>query len=478
MPIYSLGEILHPRSIAVAGAGMGSGGNFIMALLDIGFKGKIYPMNPRYQEIQGLKCYPSITSIPEPVDYVISSLPAGQVLELIDDCAKNGVKCIHFYTARFSETGRKDAIELEKQVLQKAKAAGIRIIGPNCMGVYYPAAGLAFGTGQYKQPGKLGLISQSGAAVSDFSESARRRNMFFSKAISYGNAIDLNECDYLEYLARDPETDIIIMYVEGVRDGQRFFNVLRQATLKKPVIILKGGRGKSGTRATASHTASLAGSMEIWNSALKQAGVISASDVNELIDIASAFYFLPVCYGKHVGITGGAGGGSVMAADLAEEAGLEVIPLPDDIRQELKRAGSSVWDWISNPIDHSISSDYSGDGSLERLMIAHPDFDLFIMQMNTPRAFGWGKNPAPITVDSMLHLVPLDALNGKPVMVAMTDRWGLAPDSLVIKNKDLLEKLEQRLYEKGIPAYPSITRAANAYVKMVGYYKRRRDIIS
>lgn len=475
MPNYSLEEILHPKTIAVAGAGKGSGGNFIMALLDIGFKGKIYPMNPRYPELQGLKCYPSIASIPEPVDYVISSLPSGMVLDLIDDCAKNGVKCIHFYTARFSETGRKDAIELEKEVLRKAKAANIRVIGPNCMGVYYPAAGLAFGTGQSKQPGKLGLISQSGAAVSDFAESARRRNIYFSKAISYGNAIDLNESDYLEYLASDSETDIIIMYIEGVRDGRRFFNALRETTLKKPVIILKGGRGSSGTRATASHTASLAGSKEIWDSALKQAGAISAVDVNELIDIATTFYFLPVCYGKQVGITGGAGGGSVMAADLAEEAGLDVIPLPDDIRQELKRQGNSTWDWISNPVDHSIASDYTGDGNLEKLMIDHPDFDVLILQMNPPRSFGWGKNPSQITVDSMLHLVPIDSLNGKPLLVAMTDRWRLAPDVAELKNKDLLEKLEQRLYENKIPAYPSITRAANAYVKMADYYIRKRQ---
>ncbi|MDD5289542.1 MAG: CoA-binding protein, partial [Dehalococcoidales bacterium] len=319
---HPLEDILHPKSIAVAGASnAGSGGRFLAPLMELGFKGKIYPVHPNHQEVMGLKCYPTVRDIPEPVDHVISSIPAPQVLSLIDDCAQNGVKSIHFFTARFSETGRKDAIELEKEVLRRAKKAGIRIIGPNCMGIYYPGWGMAWNTGMPKESGPMGLVSQSGAAAYDLIEAGKTRSLYFSKGISYGNAIDFNECDYLEYFAQDAETKLILMYIEGVRDGKRFFDILRKTTSRKPVIILKGGRGKSGTRATASHTASLAGSTEIWKTAMKQAGAIEAADIEEVLDIASAFYFLPPAYGTRVGIAGGSGGGSVMAADLCEEAG-------------------------------------------------------------------------------------------------------------------------------------------------------------
>ena len=145
MSQHPLEDILHPESIAIAGASeTGIGGRYVSALLKLGFKGKIYPVHPKYQEVKGIKCYPSVRDIPGNVDFVISSIPATQVLNLIDDCALKGVKCIHFFTARFSETGRKDAIELEKEVLRRAKNAGIRIIGPNCMGIYYPAWGISW----------------------------------------------------------------------------------------------------------------------------------------------------------------------------------------------------------------------------------------------------------------------------------------------------------------------------------------------
>ena len=208
---------------------------------------------------------------------------------------------------------------------------------------------------------------------------AEIRGLHYSKAFSYGNAIDLNECDYLEYLGRDAETKLIIMYIEGVRDGKRFLEILRKTTVKKPVIILKGGRGKSGTRATASHTASLAGSMEVWKTAMKQAGAISVAHIEELLDVAAAFYFLQPAYGNHVGVAGGGGGGSVIAADLCEEAGLDVIPLPDEIREELRKQNHPIWDWVTNPVDFSIALKDSVSGYITKMMVKNPNFDLSII---------------------------------------------------------------------------------------------------
>ena len=315
MPQPTLEEILRPESIAVVGASkIGIGANYISALLKLNFKGKLYPVHPQYQEAFGIKCYPNICDIPGNVDYVISLISSTQALKLVDDCAQKAVKCIHFYTARFAETGRPEAIELEKEILRRAKNAGIRVIGPNCMGIYYPAWGISWEPTMSAIPGPMGFISQSGSVAYETIGTAEIRGLHYSKAFSYGNAIDFNECDYLEYLSQDDETKLITMYVEGARDGKRFLEILRKTTLKKPVIILKGGRGKSGTRATASHTASLAGSMEVWNTAMKQAGAISVANLEELLDVAAAFYFLPPAYGNHVGIAGGGGGGSVICS--------------------------------------------------------------------------------------------------------------------------------------------------------------------
>ena len=209
----------------------------------------------------------------------------------------------------------------------------------------------------HEKSGPVGLISQSGQAVEEIVRSSALMGVYFSKAISYGNALDFNECDFLDYLAQDPETKLILMYVEGLRDGRRFFDALRKATTVKPVVILKGGRGQAGARAVASHTASLAGSADLLDVALAQAGAVSADSMEEFIDLAVTFHYLPPIRGLGVGVIGGAGGASVLAADQCEAAGLDVIPIPPEIREELKNKGISIWDWIGNPVDHSIRED-------------------------------------------------------------------------------------------------------------------------
>ena len=468
MPEPTLEEIMQPESIAVVGASkIGIGANYISALLKLNFKGKIYPVHPKYQEVFGMKCYAGIYDIPGNIDLVISLISATQALKLVDDCAQKGVKCIHFYTARFAETGRPEAIELEKEILRRAKSAGIRIIGPNCMGIYYPAWGISWEPTMSAIPGPMGFISQSGSVAYETIGTAEIRGLHYSKGFSYGNAIDFNECDYLEYLSQDAETKLITMYVEGIRDGKRFLEILRKTTMKKPVIILKGGRGKSGTRATASHTASLAGSMEVWNTAMKQAGAISVSDLEELLDVAAAFYFLPPAFRNHVGIAGGGGGGSVIAADVCEEAGLEVIPLPDEIRAELRKQNNPIWDWVTNPVDFSIALKDAVSGYITKMMVNNPNFDLSIIFIDPQ---GHGKVTSS---DVLLSDFPLDDLKIKPLLVVLLDRGRSFKDTAGETNKQFIE-ISTKLIEKRIPAYISVARAANAAVKMINYYKKQR----
>jgi len=472
MSTHPLEELIHPRSIAIAGASASrQGGGFLSPLVQQGFKGALYPVNPKYSEVMGLKAYARVRDIPGPVDYVISSIPAAGVLELIADCAEKGVKIIHLFTARFSETGRMDAAELEQEILRQAKKANIRLIGPNCMGLYYPAEGIAFNEGMPKESGTVGLASQSGQAVSEITGFAAQRGIRFSKAISYGNAIDFNECDYLDYFAQDPQTKLILMYIEGVRDGPRFLNSMRAAAAVKPVIILKGGRGEAGTRATASHTASLAGSREIWNAVTNQAGVVTAGDTEELVDIALAFNFLPEIRRRNVGVVGGGGGSSVMAADLCEEAGLNVIPLPDVIRQELKRKGNAIWDWIGNPADFSISmGDESSAEDVTKLIAAHPDFDFLITFVSGP----WRLGPEPFSLEQHLKRYSLQDMGEKPVVIVFQNRPRYSTDDDEIAEYDkIVAEMEARFIQDGYPMYPNIKRAASAASKMIGYYEKR-----
>ena len=468
MSKHLLDELFRPRSIAVVGASARAfgGPSFYSSIREFGFKGPLYPVNPKYNEIDGVKCYPTVKDIPGPVDYVVSSVNASRVLDMIDNCAEKGVKIIHLFTARFSETGRKDAAELEQEVLRRAQKANIRLIGPNCMGLYYPEGGISFRGDLPKKSGSVGLISQSGSVIFEVVEYAERNGLYFSNAISYGNALDFNECDFLEYLAQDPKTDIILMYIEGVRDGNRFFNILRETTRKKPVIIVKGGRGDSGTRATASHTASLAGTMGVWKMAVKQAGAASARHIEEMVDIAASFHNMPPINGNRVGVAGGAGGSSVLAADLCEEAGLDVIPFPQEIREQLKAQGSQIWDWVNNPVDMSIRVDRDeGPGTILKLMAGHPDFDLFIVFIHAHF-----HGPRPESGNLAKHLLDaykLDELKGKPFMAVIEGEG---------EDQALTNAVIDELHAKKVPVYPNIERAANAASKVAKYYQSIKNM--
>ncbi|MBW2180708.1 MAG: CoA-binding protein [Deltaproteobacteria bacterium] len=442
MAKHELEDIFNPRSIAVVGAsekrGM-SGRQFFEGLIEYGYQGDVYPVNPNHSEILGRKAYADITDIPGTVDYVISSIPAPYVLDLVECCSQKGVKAIHFFTARFSETGRPEAAQLERELLKTTRQKGIRIIGPNCMGMYHPSKGISFSDALPKESGSAGLISQSGQIAEELSRYAALRGVYFNKAVSYGNALDFNECDFLDYFAQDPDISIILMYIEGIKDGDKFFKKLQRAARVKPVVIMKGGRGKSGSRAVASHTASMAGSLEIIEGLIRQAGAVSTSSLEELIDIAACFYHLPPITGFRVGVGGGGGGASVLSADQCEEAGLDVIPLPDEIKNKLREKGSSIWDWIGNPVDMSIRdrADFMPGHVLE-LMAVDPHFDLLI------------------------------AIIDKPILAVLPDK-AMGADNYDHWSWKTLCEMRTLLLKQGIPFFPTIKRAAVAAYKAAEY---------
>lgn len=347
--------IFYPESLAIIGASRDPAkfGNIILsALLEIGFAGKIYPVNPDGQEINGLKAYPSVKDIPDRVDLAIITIPAPLVLNTLKDCLHKGVKGVEILTSGFKETGTSEGHRIEEEISRLSRQ-GLRIIGPNCFGIYCPESGLTILPGQnfLRESGPVGFLSQSGGLCADLGQIAKGLGMRFSKMVSYGNGCDVAACDLLEYFFADPQTEIIGGYMEGVDDGPRFLRILKQNQGRKPVILWKAGLTVAGSKAVMSHTGSLCGSEKVWSAALKQAGVIQVASAEELIDTIYAFLYLPPWTGPRVAVMGGGGAISVAASDTLERLGLAVPPFSAETFHKLKSSFPSVGNSLRNPVD-------------------------------------------------------------------------------------------------------------------------------
>nr|HID58303.1 hypothetical protein [Desulfobacterales bacterium] len=484
MVSQELEDAFHPRSIAVVGASgnpASMGYRYVYHLIHNGYRGKIYPVTPHWSEILGFKAYPFLRDIPNTIDYVICCLPASKVIDLLMECSAKGVKVVHLYTARFSETGREDSVEMETELLQRARRCGVRLIGPNCMGLYYPREGIAFSYDFTTEPGTVGMFFQSGGACVEFIHQAFLRGIRFSKVISYGNALDLNEADFLEYFSHDRETEIIASYIEGVKDGRRFLHTMSQVAPLKPVIILKAGRGGAGARAVASHTGALAGSLKVWETAIRQTGAIQALTIEEMLDIVTSFYFLPPILGTRVGIVGGGGGKSVLSADEWEEAGFNVVPLSPEIEDEIrKRLPELWWGWLRNPVDISILPEdaliNNFGGEVLRMMAKSPSFDLLIANISVSAPFANDELAAYLSkeVDDIIDIVRNEP---KPLAVIL-DTGALNIQDFDHLRWRCLAELKSRLVAAKIPVYSSPSEAANAIIRLVNYYRRRKNIRS
>jgi len=340
--------IFFPKTIAVIGASNGDG--FSQALMGTKLRDGLFLVNPKYKELQGKKCYASILDIEAKIDYVVIAVPALLVPRVLTECIQKGVKAAHVFTAGFSETGLEDRKVLEDEVQNIARGK-VSLIGPNCMGICCPKSGLAFIPGVSVKEGSVGVISQSGTFAEQFLSIGELRNIKFSKVISYGNAIDLDCPDFLEYLAHDSETQVIALYIEGIKNGNRLRATMTEAAKLKPVLALKGGVTDRGRRAASSHTGSLAGSPEIWSSLFKQIGVVQVNDFDELLDTTLALSCVPLPSGKGTAIITNSGGFSVLETDLCVKAGLEVPRFTKETLAELGEMVPVAGTSINNPLD-------------------------------------------------------------------------------------------------------------------------------
>jgi len=350
-------SIFHPESVAFVGISTSNPFHwtrtFWDSLREFQFEGPLYPVNPHGGELDGYTVYPSLEDVPGHVDYVISTVNARIAPAIVQSCARKGVKAIHFCTAGFDETGEAGSEGLQQKLALLARETGVRIIGPNCMGIYCPESRLSYDTGFEKEAGNVGLISQSGGNSIYVAREAGWRGIRFSKVISFGNACDLNECDFLEYMIDDPKTTIIAIYLEGVKDGRRLAQLLGRASGRKPVILLKSGLGEAGARATSSHTASLAGDDAIWDALCRQFNVIRPSNAEEMVDVLVTLTYMPDPGGRNALLIGLGGGASVLLTDDFEREGFRLPPLPEDVRQELMSFSQLAGNMLRNPVDYS-----------------------------------------------------------------------------------------------------------------------------
>ena len=351
----TLNHFFEPRSVAIVGASRHTGkvGYEILAgLLRAGFAGKIFPVNPTVDEIQGQKAYPNLKSIGQVPDLAVLVVSAKHVPPIIQDCADLGVKAVVIIASGFKESGPEGA-ELEKNVIRIARSAGIRIIGPNCIGLMVPKQKLnaSFG-GDLPPEGAIGYFSQSGSLLAAIVDMAREAHLGFSKLISIGNKADVDELAIIRALGEDPDTKVIAGYLETIADGDTFIRRAEGISREKPILLMKAGFTVAGARAASSHTGRLAGAESAYECVFERAGVIRCESIKDQFDYARAFAYQPLPKGPRVAVIANAGGAGIMATDAIERAGLELAQFAPETKsklalsEELSRAAS-----IDNPID-------------------------------------------------------------------------------------------------------------------------------
>ncbi|MEX0781317.1 MAG: CoA-binding protein [Dehalococcoidia bacterium] len=472
--VPELDFIFHPRSIAIAGvsakeSGGFGGGGFVSSLQEVGFRGPIYLIHPSAPAIRGLKCYPSLSDIPDEVDYVISSVPARVVPELLEQCIQKGVRVLHLFTAGFTETGDAARTQMEQDVVARARSAGIRLIGPNCMGLYVPAARLAMMNGQVPEAGPVGMVSQSGMNAGEFVRYSAPRGIRCSKVISFGNGADLKAADFFDYLADDPETEIIVAYIEGIQDGPRLAQAIRKAGRAKPLAILKSGRTEAGSRAANSHTASLAGSLQVFDGLCKQAGALRVESLEQLVDVAVTFQFVKELRGPNIVVVGGGGGASVLAADDLNAVGLNLPPLLPETQAQLAKVTNEAGTSIRNPIDTmSMWEDERFEGTLLPCAEA-PNIDAILYHTSFgggPSGRWVGDNRGRMERQAA-SLRKVQDQGGKPVVVAI--RPATTEDGF-----ELSLEFQEMCWKNGLATYPSIARAGNALARLLEWQAMRQ----
>jgi acyl-CoA synthetase (NDP forming) len=464
-----LSRFFEPRSIAILGVSRGEvrfgGASFLSYIRQSRYAGRVYPIHPQAEEIQGVKAYGDLKALPEVPDLAIVSVPAAHVPGVLGQCADAGVRHVHILTAGFGETGTVSGRRLEESVAAIARERGLLVIGPNCMGAYCPRSGLTLWGAVPGEDGPVGVVGQSGAVLQRLTEHLGSLGLGVGKAASIGNATVLDATDWLAFMAEDPGIRVLALYVEGAGNPRRFHHLAREVCRRKPVILLKGGESPAGAATASSHTGRMAGGHGLWDAACRQGGLVMVRDMDEWADAILAFSLLPAPAGPGVFLVGGGGGHSVIHADACVREGLEVPPLSrasmEALRRSVPRAGSIV----GNPLDHWLTfADPAVMGQM--LDLAGADSNVHMVMADRligRKAFHMPEmpDPTPGTIEAVKGcperkptVFTVDSDGGDPALAAQ----GAA--------------VRASFCRAGIPAFPSVPRAARALAHLWRYHRR------
>lgn len=440
-----LDKIFKAKSIAIVGASSNpeKTGHIIMKnVIDGGFKGQIYPINPKGSEILGWRCYPSLIDVPiNKLDLIIIVVPAKFVPKVLEDAAKKQVACAVIISGGFREAGNDD---LEASVVETAKKYGIRFIGPNCQGITYTPNNLCAAWPLMKSKGNMAIISQSGTVGAAFAGWAEDDKVGLSSFISLGNKSDIDEIDLIKYFSSDQSTGVIGIYLEGVKDGQTFMEVSRNVVCKKPIVVIRPGRTKKGSIAAQSHTKSIAGDYKIFDAACKQVGIIKADTVYELYDFSKILSLCKVPKGNRCLIITSSGGSGILATDIAEGNSVDIV----NLKEETKTALSDIlppYCIIGNPLD------LTGDTNAER-------YYEVVKRLKTVDY-----------IDVILLIFGDPISNTADFAKRMKNEISQEIVACYIGGGDIQDKEILNLHEAGIPVFPTPERAMRAISALIKY---------
>ena len=450
-------HVFEPSSVVVVGVPRreGLGRRFLEALQSPGFKGDVYAVNPNADEILGVKSYPSVSAIGRPIEQAIVVTPPDAAAGVVADCGRAGVSVAIMFTAGFGELHTADGDARAAELLAVARQGGVRLIGPNCMGVYAPAVGLGPFPDMPADIGDTAFISQSGSLMTMFARESTARGLPARKAVSVGNQLDLQAADFLRHLGDDDATRVVGMYVEGARDGREFFDALREVAARKPVVLWKAGRTDGGARAAQSHTGALAGSRRVWEALARQTGAIPAHNAEELIDLVVALHMRPAPAGTRIAVVTGPGGPSISAVDALEEAGLQLARLEPGTVERLRAEINPVGTSPRNPVDVGLGGSMDAFERGARIAGSDPGVDAVVV-IGGGRGGEDGRRFAEAIVDAQSE-------TGTPFAIA-----SLQPASG--------PELPRTYVEAGIGLFATADRAVRAFAGVARYAAFRREI--
>jgi len=469
-----LDRMFHPRGVAVYGA-VREPGKFghmvIQSLLKYDYPGSIYPIYPGGGEVFGLKSYQRLKDVVGPVDLARVCVPAEKVPEVVDECLRYGVPGAEIISSGFAETGETEGIRLQQELVSISEK-GIRVLGPNCFGIHCPRGGLTLlpGFDFSRESGPVALISQSGGAAVDFSQEARMAGFAVSKVVSFGNGCDLDAVDLLDYFADDHDTRYIGAYIEGVRDGRRFAQILKNVTPRKPVLVWKGGLTPPGRMSALSHTGSLSGEALVWKGLFSQTGALAVDGLEEMVDTMTALVHLHNC-GRNVAIAGAGGAIGVFSGDLAHRWGLQVPGFDTQTQRRLATLFREPGSNIGNPLDtgtpvvpvqaiiEMIEAILTNEG-VDVLVMVLLFHQLTVLIKTFAEMDGLPWQSLEAYLDTLLEAIAsLRQRTGKNVVMVLVNRANLPSNAEL---EGMYRALRLRCYAKGVPFYPTVERGLRA----------------